>query len=74
MVLEQNTSSEGNFYFKTFGDGRDYQYWFFATPEIHRKQEVYEGNKRIESWFDAKKFTAEEKAEIYKLFQQLNKL
>lgn len=74
LNLEPNTSNQGEIYFKTFGDGRDYQYWFFATPEIHAKQKAYEEKKKVCLWFDAKKFTAEDKAAIYKQFEQLGKL
>jgi hypothetical protein len=54
-------------YFKTFGDGRDYECWYFATPEIHAEQKQHEYKNKIQRWFDTQKFTFEEKEQIYNL-------
>lgn len=59
--------------FESYGKRR-FDFYRIITPEILADHEAIEEAKKIERWFNAKKFTAEGKAEIYKLFQQLNKL
>jgi hypothetical protein len=62
-----------NFVFKTYGnDNRDN--YIFVTPEILADDAAIKERQKISLWFNAKKFTSEEQAIIYKQFEQLGKL
>lgn len=73
IVNNEQIERLGSLYFESYGKCKN-QYYRIVTPEILADHAAIEETTKISLWFYNKKFTAEDKAEIYKLFQQLNKL
>jgi hypothetical protein len=73
VVNNEQIERHGGLYFESYGKCKN-AFYRIVTPEILADHAQIEETTKINLWFFNKKFTAEEKAAIYKQFEQLGKL
>jgi len=67
LINEESKDYIGNLCFSQYRDR--YTKWYIATKEHHLEHEKEQNRQKISNWFDSKKFTDEEKLNVYNLLK-----